>query len=163
MTEHSLEEMLNLIKRNNIKSINVCGSPGSGKTTLAKNLALALGFEVFDLDTFFYDVRCNRISKEQDRLVLSKILDKKNYILDGTYSSTLKYRSEKIDLFIFIKSNVWRCLYRFLKRRITSTKRKCGEKITWKTLNLILKYKTIEAKIFADLIPNQKLIIYTGK
>lgn len=163
MAEYSFEEILNLINKNKIESINVCGSPCSGKTTLAKKLALNLGFEIFDLDTFFYDVRCNRISKEQDRIVLSKILDKQYYILDGTYSSTLKYRTEKIDLFIFVKSNIWRCLYRFLKRRITSTKRKCGERITWKTLNLILKYKTIEAKIFADLIPDKKLIIYTGK
>lgn len=158
----SFDEIVKLIKENNLKTINVCGSPGSGKSTLSIKLSQLLNFRLIDLDDLLYNENCNRKSKDQDILELRKILTKENIVIDGTYSSTLKYRIDKVDLFIFTKRNVLRSLYRFVKRLFTANKIKCGERLTLKTLTLMLNYKKAESDIFKILIPTKKLVIYKG-
>lgn len=158
----SFDEIVKLIKENNLKTINVCGSPGSGKSTLSIKLSQLLNFRLIDLDDLLYNENCNRKSKDQDILELRKILTKENIVIDGTYSSTLKYRIDKVDLFIFTKRNVLRSLYRFVKRLFTANKIKCGERLTLKTLTLMLNYKKVESDIFKILIPTKKLVIYKG-
>ena len=162
MTVLSFDEIVKLIEENNIKTINVCGSPGSGKSTLSKNLTQLLSYNLVDLDDFLYNENCNRKTKDQDILELEKILSEENIVIDGTYSSTLKYRIDKVDLFIFTKRNILLSLYRFLKRLIIAKKIKCGERITLKTLTLILNYKKVENDIFKTLIPTEKIIIHKG-
>lgn len=158
----SFDEIVKLIKENNIKTINVCGSPGSGKSTLSIKLSQLLNFRLIDLDDLLYNENCNRKSKDQDILELRKILTEENIVIDGTYSSTLKYRIDKVDLFIFTKRNVLRSLYRFIKRLFTANKINCGERLTLKTLTLMLNYKKVESDIFKTLIPTKRLVIYKG-
>jgi adenylate kinase family enzyme len=158
----SFDAIVKLVKENNLKTINVCGSPGSGKSTLSIKLSQILNFRLIDLDDFLYNENCNRKSKDQDILELRKILTEENIVIDGTYSSTLKYRIGKVDLFIFTKRNVLRSLYRFIKRLFTANKIKCGERLTLKTLTLILNYKKVESDIFKILIPTKRLVIYKG-
>jgi adenylate kinase family enzyme len=158
----SFDEIVKLIKENNLKTINVCGSPGSGKSTLSTKLSQLMCYKVIDLDDFLYNEKCKRKSKDQDILELRRILSEENIVIDGTYSSTLEYRIDKIDLFIFTKRNVLLSLYRFIKRLCTAKKIKCGERLTLKTLTLILNYKKVEADIFKILIPTNKLAIYKG-
>jgi adenylate kinase family enzyme len=158
----SFDEIVKLIKENNLKTINVCGSPGSGKSTLSIKLSQLLNFRLIDLDDLLYNENCNRKSKDQDILELRKILTEENIVIDGTYSSTLKYRIDKVDLFIFTKRNVLRSLYRFIKRLFTANKIKCGERLTLKTLKLMLNYKKVESDIFKMLIPTKRLVIYKG-
>ena len=158
----SFDEIVKLIKENNLKTINVCGSPGSGKSTLSTKLSQLMCYKVIDLDDFLYNEKCKRKSKDQDILELRRILSEENIVIDGTYSSTLEYRIDKIDLFIFTKRNVLLSLYRFIKRLCTAKKIKCGERLTLKTLTLILNYKKVEADIFKILIPTNKLVIYKG-
>lgn len=162
MLELSFNEVINLIRENNFRTINVCGSPGSGKSTLAIKLSQLLCYKLIDLDDFLYNEKCKRKSKDQDILELERILSEENIVIDGTYSSTLEYRINKIDLFIFTKRDVLLSLYRFIKRLCTAKKIKCGERLTLKTLTLILNYKKVETDIFKTLIPTSKLVIYKG-
>ncbi len=160
MTELSLNEIVKLINEKKMKTINVCGSPGSGKTTLSTKLSQALGYKLIDLDDFLYNENCNRKTKDEDILELKQILSEQNILIDGTYSSTLAYRIDKVDLFIFTERNVLLSLYRFVKRLFTAKNLKCGERLTVKTLTLILNYKKVEKDIFTKLIPSEKLVIY---
>lgn len=162
MTELSFCEIVKLVSEKNLKTINVCGCPGSGKSTLSIQLSQTLGYKLIDLDDFLYNANCIRKSKDEDILELKQILDRQNILIDGTYSSTIEYRIDKVDLFIFTKRNILLSLYRFSKRLLTSKNLKCGERLTWKTLTLILNYKKIENDIFTILIPTGKLVIYTG-
>jgi len=162
MTELSFNEIVKMINEKNLKTINVCGSPGSGKSTLSTNLSQILGYKLIDLDDFLYKENCNRKTKDEDILELKQILSERNILIDGTYSSTLLYRIDKVDLFIFTKRNVLLSLYRFIKRLFTAKHLKCGERLTWKTLTLILNYKNVEKDIFTKLIPTEKLVIYKG-
>ena len=160
MTELSFDEIVKLVSNKKIKSINVCGSPGSGKSTLSKKLSEILGYRLIDLDDILYNGNCNRKSKDEDIVALKKVLAEQNILLDGTYSSTLEFRSDKIDLFIFTERNILLSLFRFIKRLFTSKEIKCGERLTLKTLALILNYKKVESGILTKLIPTEKLIIY---
>lgn len=162
MTDLSLNEIVKLINEKKMKTINVCGSPGSGKTTLSTKLSRALGYKLIDLDDFLYNENCNRKTKDEDILELKQILSEQNILIDGTYSSTLAYRIDKVDLFIFTERNVLLSLYRFIKRLFTANNLKCGERLTVKTLTLILNYKKIEKDIFTNIIPTEKLVIYNG-
>ncbi len=149
-----------MINESNMCSINICGSPGSGKSTLAEKLSKALEFELYDLDSYFYRDNCTRNSITDDKISLDFILSNNKFIIDGTYTSTIDYRIGKIDLFIFTKSSKWICLYRFIKRFVSNNKLKCGERLTLKTLYLILNYKIVEQNLFNSLMPNGNLIIY---
>lgn len=162
MSELSFNEIVKLINEKNLKTINVCGSPGSGKTTLSTRLSQTLGYKLIDLDDFLYNENCNRKTKDEDILELKQILSERNILIDGTYSSTLAYRIDKVDLFIFTKRNVLLSLYRFVKRLFTAKNLKCGERLTVKTLTLILNYKKVEKDIFTKIIPTEKLVIYKG-
>lgn len=162
MSELSFNEIVKLIKEKNLKTINVCGSPGSGKSTLSIKLTQILNYKLIDLDDFLYNENCNRKSKDGDILELKQILTEQNILIDGTYSSTLEYRIDRVDLFIFTKRNILLSLYRFIKRILIAKYLKCGERLTWKTLTLILNYKNVEHDIFTKLIPTEKLVIYKG-
>ena len=162
MTELSFTEIVKMINEKNLKTINVCGSPGSGKSTLSIKLSKILNYKLIDLDDFLYNENCNRKSIEEDKFELGQVLTEQNIIIDGTYSSTLECRIDKVDLFIFTKRNILLSLYRFIKRLLTAKYLKCGERLTWKTLTLILNYKNVENDIFTKLIPTEKLVIYKG-
>lgn len=162
IAELTFDEILKLVSDKKIKSINVCGSPGSGKSTLSKKLSETLGFNLTDLDTVFYKENCVRNSKDDDIVALKQIFTGQEILVDGTYSSTLYFRSDKIDLFIFTKRDVCLSLYRFVKRLLIQKEIKCGERFTWKTFCLILNYKKVENEIFTKIIPTEKLIIYKG-
>lgn len=162
MTELSFDEIVKLVNEKNLKTINVCGSPGSGKSTLSIKLSQILGYKLIDLDDFLYNENCNRKSKDEDILELKQVLTEQNILIDGTYSSTLEYRVDKVDLFIFTKRNILLSLYRFTKRLLTAKNLKCGERLTRKTLTLILNYKKVENDIFTKLVPIEKLVIYKG-
>lgn len=160
MKELFFNEIETMIRESNIRSINICGSPGSGKTTLATKLSKVTGFDLYDLDSLFYHNNCIRNTINEDKIALDQILVKDKIIIDGTYTSTIEHRLDKIDLFIFTKSSQWKSLYRFLMRLISAKYLKCGERLTTKTLYLILNYKKIEQELFKSIIPNHKLIIY---
>lgn len=160
MRELYFDEIVSMINESNMCSINICGSPGSGKSTLAEKLSKALEFELYDLDSYFYRDNCTRNSITDDKISLDFILSNNKFIIDGTYTSTIDYRIGKIDLFIFTKSSKWICLYRFIKRFVSNNKLKCGERLTLKTLYLILNYKIVEQNLFNSLMPNGNLIIY---
>ena len=160
MKELFFDEIETMIRESNIRSINICGSPGSGKTTLANKLSEVIGFEMYDLDSLFYHDNCIRNTINEDKAALDQILVKDKIIIDGTYTSTIEHRFDKIDLFIFTKSSQWKSLYRFIKRYISNKNLKCGERLTIKTLYLILNYKRIEKELFKRITHSQKLIIY---
>jgi len=154
----SYQEIIAYIKNNDYKVINICGSPASGKSTLAKIISRYLNFELIDLDDHLYDSGCKRKSKNNDIKTLKKILNNTHIIIDGTYTSSLETRLDKVDLFILTSENRWKCLFRFFIRTKRKKNLKCGERFTKKTIELILNYKKIEKEKILSIIPNKKTI-----
>ena len=69
--------------------IHIIGGPGSGKTTLAKQLSAQYGIPCYDLDELMWDNKAEaygtkRDPKERDAL-LNEILQRDGWIIEGVY------------------------------------------------------------------------------
>lgn len=152
------DETIEYIKKNNIRKINIIGSPASGKSTLAKKLSDALNWKIVDLDQHLYHKKCQRKNQLEDKSTLLELLEETNIILDGTYTSSIETRIDKIDLFILTSSNSLTCIIRFFVRLFNKSELKCGERLTLKTLELMLNYHSIEKKNVIPCLPSDKII-----
>jgi adenylate kinase family enzyme len=107
-------KLLDFIKKNRIKKINIIGRPGSGKTTLCLKLKESLITETLNIDSLFENY--NNFS--DIKYSIEECL-KKNLIIDGTYTSLLSFeRVELTDLFIYIESNIFNSMKNVIRREI---------------------------------------------
>lgn len=144
------------------KRINVCGSPGAGKSTLAKKISELTGCTHYDLDDYLYKDKCKRKSKEETRLVINKLTSNKSFVIDGTYFTTFEERLDNLDAVILIDSLTLPTVYNFFKRLLINQNLKCGERITFKTFNLLFTFNfTTRKKIVeATKIKGTKIFVY---
>ena len=101
-----------------IKSKKIClfGCPGSGKSTLGKNLSKIMNLQVYHLDNIYWKPNWVNISKEEFDEKLNELLLLDEYIIEGNYNRTLDLRLEKCDLAIFLDFNRFTCLVSVIKR-----------------------------------------------
>jgi adenylate kinase family enzyme len=151
---------INEVKEHN--RINIVGSPGSGKSTLASKIGELTNVNVYDLDDYLYDEFCNRLNPVLSSKIVGEILSRNEFILDGTYTSTFNQRLKYVDLIILINSKTINNIFAFLIKIFTKKNLKCGERLTYKTLMLLLKFNSqIKSKIInATLASHIKLAIY---
>lgn len=66
-----------------MKKIAVFGKPGSGKSTLSKNLASATGIRLYALDSIVYKKNGDLVERETYDKAHENILSSENWIIDG--------------------------------------------------------------------------------
>ena len=66
-----------------MKKIAVFGKPGSGKSTLSKNLASATGIQLHPLDSIVYTKNGNRVDRKTYDREHGNILSTDSWIIDG--------------------------------------------------------------------------------
>ncbi len=103
------------------KRIFIIGTIGSGKSTLAKKLSSILKIKHYDLDDVFWTNKFNKKRSEKARDTKFKNLcNKKEWIIEGVYSTWIEYGIKKADLVVLLKipktSLFWRITKRSLKR-----------------------------------------------
>lgn len=145
------------------KRINVIGCPGSGKSTVSKHISKLTGYPIFDLDNIVYDGNCNRLDKYKTELAIDNILQKEQFIIDGTYTSTLKKRLLAIDLVVIIDTIWILSFYRFFKRLFYNQGLKCGESLTLKTMVLIALYPVRTKPLIMKEIKNSNILFVKYK
>ncbi|MGI2326890.1 DNA topology modulation protein [Planococcus sp. YIM B11945] len=101
-----------------MKRIAIIGSVGSGKSTLARKLGNKLNIEVFHLDALFWKAGWQATSKEEQRNVQIRLVERQQWIIDGNYNGTMDIRLNAADTIIFLDFNRILCTYRILKRMI---------------------------------------------
>jgi adenylate kinase family enzyme len=136
------EEIIDKIRSGKYNKINIVGSPGSGKSSLTALISQAIGYQIYDLDDYLYidNKDCKRKSPLDSEREIDQILKSDQFLIDGTYTSTLQKRLEKIDLVILVDTPQIVAIYRFFRRLLTRNDLKCGEKLTVKTFILIFTF-----------------------
>ena len=85
-----------------MKKIIIIGSPGSGKSIFAKELAAKLNIPMYHLDMIRHDKDANPLSQDIFDEKLDKILHQDSFIIDGNYQRTMEKRISFADtIFLF--------------------------------------------------------------
>ena len=105
-----------------MRRIIVIGCPGSGKTTFAKKLQGVTGLPLYHLDAIWHRADKTHIEREEFDGILSGLLAKNEWIIDGNYGRTLEMRLKECDtVFLFdlpAEVSLQGALERLGKRRV---------------------------------------------
>ena len=84
------------------KKIAIVGAPGTGKTTLANNLSEIYKIPATHIDGIHHLENWEIRDKEERDKIILEIASRDEWIIDGTYKSTLRDRFERADLIIWL-------------------------------------------------------------
>ncbi len=149
--------------------ISIIGSSGSGKTTLSNILSKELNLPVLHIDGLNYSPNwVVNDPVERDRQIIAKAAEEK-WIIDGTYSKTLKERFERADLIIWLNYSTLGHLRGVIKRFLKSPNQEkpeipgCEEQLNLSFLKFVLlqnkKKRPIIMENLKD-IPQDKILIF---
>lgn len=125
--------------------IDICGSVGSGKTTLARQLSEEYQIPLCEKDEIIWrreaDGDHKRAPKERDQL-FNEFLTQRHWITEGTPRKILRESFQQADLIIFLETPVVIRLKRLFLRWYQQRREKktLGQALTWKMLWAYLKW-----------------------
>jgi adenylate kinase family enzyme len=99
-----------------MEKIVVIGSPGAGKTTFAKAWSCMLKIKIYHLDRFFWKPGWKPIDKESRIDIQQKLVQERQWIIEGTYINSSEPRLEAADTIIFLDSPPLVCIWQIIKR-----------------------------------------------
>jgi len=99
-----------------MEKIVVIGSPGAGKSTLAKQIYRKLKIKVYHLDRIFWKRGWKPIDKESRIDILQKLVQEKQWIIEGYYLRSSEPRLDAADTIVFLDPPILVCLLRIIKR-----------------------------------------------
>ena len=159
-----------MIKKAN--KISIIGGSGTGKTTLSNNLAAELNLPIIHIDAIQHLENWETRDKaERDKIILEKIKENK-WIMDGTYSATLKERIQKADIVIYLDyssfAQIKGILGRYLKNHGKEKKEipGCKERMSWDFFMWVCNWrKNKRPKIIEDIkqVDSKKVLIFKNR
>jgi adenylate kinase family enzyme len=98
--------------------INVVGSSGSGKTTVARQLSQALDLPHIELDALFWMADWTPRSEVEFLADITSALRAPGWVLDGNYSRTTPLKWAHVDTVIWLDLPFWQILWQSLARTL---------------------------------------------
>lgn len=124
-----------------MQRIIIMGSPGSGKTHVAKELGERLDISVIYLDKLWRGREGSHISKEEFDTRMEKALALDSWIMDGDFSRTMEARLKKCDTIVYLNLPRRVCLWNLCKRAHAARKDPNGEKLTKEKIQYVWNYR----------------------
>ena len=100
------------------KRIMIIGSPGSGKSTFARELAEITGIPLIHLDRKFWNAGWIETPKEEFYAWQREIVQGDTWIIDGNYGGSMDIRLSRADTVINFQLSRWTCVMGYFKRLI---------------------------------------------
>lgn len=151
--------------------IYIIGSPGSGKTTLAKVLSKRYNIKHYELDCIVYDDNNNhrKRTKEEIEKLFSTILKNKSFIIEDVGRNKFKKGRDICDKIYYIKLNKARIykqmISRWFKQRLGKEKYNYPPTIHqfFETIKDVRNYSKIEKTRLSELNKYKDKIIFLNK
>ena len=102
-----------------MQRVLVIGSPGSGKSTFAAELAARTGLPLVHLDQHYWRAGWVESDPESWRRRVAELIAADAWVMDGNYGGTLPQRLERADTVIDLELPPWLCVARVVRRAIT--------------------------------------------
>lgn len=155
-----------------IAIIGCGGGSGSGKSTVARELARILDTPLTHLDTLYYDEHWTPLPTDEFTAQQEELVTRDRWIIEGNYAATPPIRLAAADAAIFLDLPAAACLRGILQRRWHyqgGQHRADGayDRITWNFIRYILGYRrTMRPRIrrlLHDHGPHDRLITLTSR
>ena len=95
---------------NMFQKILIIGSPGAGKSTFARKLSALSGLPLVHLDLLWHNADRTCVPIEVFDARLDEVLKRKQWIIDGNYTRTMRKRLESCDTVFFLDYPLDVCL-----------------------------------------------------
>ncbi|QTF08884.1 AAA family ATPase [Brenneria izadpanahii] len=96
--------------------INVVGTSGSGKSTIARALAHRLGIPYIEMDALFWRENWQETPDSEFFPRLETALAQKDWVLDGNYNRTRSIKWRDIDVVVWVDYGFIRTLFQAVSR-----------------------------------------------
>jgi adenylate kinase family enzyme len=121
-----------------MRRIYVVGSSGSGKTTIARQLAQALGIHHLELDSLYHQADWTEIPDAEFRMIVAEAVEADGWVIDGnnrSVSDIIWARADTIAWFDLSRAAVMRQLiWRTFRRAATREELWNGNREPWRHL-----------------------------
>lgn len=98
----------------------IIGHPGSGKTTLARRLATALGSRHLELDAVYWQAGWHRLSDQEFRSALKLFIeDNQEWVIDGMYSAVADDIMAASPTILYVHRGLFSVFWRVARRTAT--------------------------------------------
>ncbi|MBQ1820861.1 MAG: AAA family ATPase [Clostridia bacterium] len=99
-----------------MKRVMVTGCPGSGKSVFARRLHEKTGLPLYHLDNIWWKPDRTHVTREEFDAALAGILERDEWIIDGSYSRTFEPRIRACDTVILLDCDTDVCLQGIMER-----------------------------------------------
>jgi adenylate kinase family enzyme len=148
----------------------VLGPSGAGKTCFSTHLSKLLGIEAVHLDAYFWKPGWVATAEAEWRAVVSALVRKPSWVMDGTYERTLDLRVPAADAVILLERPRLLCLWGVVRRCLFARDRHDappGQKVDRAFFNYIWNYPTVTRPLVLRRLreygPDKGVIVLRGR